>query len=321
MTGEREEGGEPFALKYGALEALLTELVGARDGAVLTRFRKLRPKFAADGLLTETGNRVSYDLTRVLAICAIYEINALSIPQGHAVDIVVANWPEVAKACLAAWRGTEAGHGAAPAGSPVVRIYVDAINESPGQGSWASVDADAVARIPHVALDCRPLVDAVSAAAERSGQSERLVLAFAELDGTFGWDSPGESDPLRLPRRLESGFFGTGPYFDRARALLSVDPEEKLHSRQKARLQALLGYLEEPAPIDSWKRFIGTDESETRLIHTLAARGRALGLASSVIGQVAIQQIAFEDQARAIDLIGRGEAHLATLQSGGSGEA
>lgn len=309
MNKSRSGDQGVFTLKYGAVEALLVELTGGTGNAIVTRFRKLRPKFAADGLLSETGNNVSYDLTRILAICATYELNSLAIPQGSAVGIVVANWPEVARACLTAWHAaSNQGLAGNEKRSSVVRIHIDALNESPEDGSWASLEPDAVPDSPHVALDCRPVVDAVIAAAERSGQSARLAQAFVEVESTFGWEALDEGDPERLPRRKESDFFGTGPYFDRARILLAVEPGKQLHRRRAAHLQAVLDYLEMPAPIDSWKRFIGTDPGRPRLVHMLAAWGVSLELKSTTIGQVETLHTVSFDRAAALDLISRGAA-------------
>ncbi|TPG16731.1 hypothetical protein EAH87_13875 [Sphingomonas koreensis] len=314
MSKARDDHDKPFALRYGALEVLLTQLTGASTNAIVSRFRKLRPKFASDGLLTETGNRVSYDLTRVLAICATYELNSLSIPQGHAVDIVVANWPEIARACITAWdQRSHVGPNSARERSATVRIYIDAIQESPEEGSWASVASDPKPGTPHITLDCRPVIDALITAADASDQAEELTLAFAELESTFGWEALKEGDPERLPRRKGSDFFGTGPYFDRACVLLAVEPGQKLHRRRAARLQAVLDYLEEPAPIDSWKRFIGTDEGRPRLVHMLAAWGVALGLNSITIGDVGTLNISSFDCEAAFDLVQRGEKHVAKL--------
>lgn len=317
MNTSRPGDQSVFTLKYGAVEALLAVLMGGTGNAIVTRFRKVRPKFAPDGLLSETGNNVSYDLTRILAICETYELNALAIPQGSAVGIVVANWPEVARACLTAWH---AAAGQEPSAdhkrSSVVRIHIDALNESPEDGSWASLEPDAAHDSPFVTLDCRPVVDAVIAAAERSGQSARLAEAFVEIESTFGWETLDEGDPERLPRRKESDFFGTGPYFNRARILLAVEPGKKLHRRRAAHLQAVLDYLEMPAPIDSWKRYIGTDPGRPRLVHMLAAWGVSLKLKSRTIGQVETLRMASFDRAAALDLIDRGEEHVARLVSG-----
>ncbi|TPG40592.1 hypothetical protein EAH79_11910 [Sphingomonas koreensis] len=317
MNKSRSGDQGVFALKYGAVEGLLVELTGGRGNSIVTRFRKLRPKFAADGLLSETGGNVSYDLTRILAICATYELNALSIPQGSTVEIVVANWPEIARGCLTAWHEAQCR---GPVGekkrTSVVRIYIDALNGSSEDGSWASILPDAMPGVPHLALDCRPMVDSVTAAAERSGQSDRLAQAFVELESTFGWDCLYEGDPERLPRRKNSDFFGTGPYFERARVLLAVEPGEELHRRRAARLQAVLDYLEMPAPIDSWKRFVGTEPGRPRLVHMLAAWGVGLKLKSVMIGDVATIQTASLDRAAALDLIRRGEEHVAKLVEG-----
>jgi len=304
---------EPFALKFGELQPLLTRLLGASEALVLSRFRKLRPKFAADGLLTETGNWVSYDLTRVLAICATFEINALSVPQGHSVDIVVGNWPELAKAFLMSWRSIDSAKGQAQPAATYIRIHVDALGRDPVEGSWASVEDGAPAATPYIALDCTPIVVAVAAAAEDAGKAGPLAAAFEELESTFGWEDLKEADACRRPLRSKSDFFGTGPYFKRARALLAADPNVPMHARSRARLQAMLDYLETPAPIDSWKRFIGTEANKPRLVHLLAACGAGLGLQSNMIGHSGVLHSAFDDPEAAIRLIERGEKRAAEL--------
>lgn len=304
---------EPFALKFGELEPLLTRLLGTNQALVLSRFRKLRPKFAADGLQTETGNWVSYDLTRVLAICATFEINALSVPQGHSVDIVVGNWPEFAKTFLKAWRGIRAVGQSADNAPSTIRIYVNALGRNPIEGSWASVEDDAPIGVSHIALDCRVIVDAVASAAEQAGKKDQLADAFDELEITFGWEVMTEHDAERLPRRRGSDFFGTGPYFARARALLAAEPDMPIDARSRDRLQATLDYLEKPAPIDSWKRFIGTDVHKPRLVHRLAAWGAGLGLRSNTIGLSGTLQSAFDDRDETIRLIERGEKRAAEL--------
>ena len=305
---------EVFALKYGAVETLLGDVTGGSAKAIVTRFRKLRPKFAADGLLSETGNNLNYDLTRVIAIWATYELNALSIPQGSAVEIVVSNWPEIARAALTAWHtATTRSQADNEARSPVVRIYIDTLSGSTEDGSWASLQLDAIPGSPHVTLDCAPVVDAVIAAAERSKQDARLAQAFLEIESVFGWDELDEGHPERLPTRKKSDFFGTGPYFDRARALLAVELGQKLHRRRANRLQAVLDYLETPAPIDSWKRFIGTEPGRPRLVHMLAAWGVSLGLKSAMIGKVEIFHDTSLDREAAFDHIQRGETRVVKL--------
>lgn len=314
MTKGQDAGAEPFALKYGAVEALLGELVGGRDNAIVTRFRKLRPKFAGDGILSETGSNVRYDLTRTLGICATFGLNSLGIPQGHAVDLVVANWPEIARACLIAWK-VATGDDSFDDGtwSPVIRLYVDALNDAPRIGSWASLHPMPVPGRPHVTLDCIPIIDAIRDAAASTGQADRLASAFADIDRTFGWDALKETDPTRLPARPESGFFGTGPYFDRARVLVSVIHGTGLRLRERQHLQAILDYLESPPPIDAWKQFIGTEPGEPRLYHLLSAWGLELGLKSKLLASEILRGTGFPNDAPALDLIGRGEARIAEL--------
>lgn len=314
MKKSRSGDQEVFALKYGAVESLLGDLTGGSGKSIAIRFRKLRPKFAADGLQSETGNNLSYDLTRVLAIWATFELNALSIPQGSAVEIVVANWPEIARACLTAWHeASNVGRAGTRKRSSVVHIHIDALNETVGNGSWASLQPDAMAGSPYIVVDCAPAIDAVVAIAEQFEQGDRLEQAFVELETTFGWENLDEGDPERLPRRKESDFFGTGPYFERARMLISVEPGEKLHHRRVARLQAVLDYLENPAPIDSWKRYIGTEPGRPRLVHLLAAWGVALKLSSATIGKVEVLHTASFNRKAMLDLLQRGEEHVAKL--------
>ncbi|THD34443.1 MAG: hypothetical protein E7773_14740 [Sphingomonas sp.] len=304
-----------FTLSYGGVEEFLLELTGAPLAPIASRFRKLRPKFAPDGLLTRPGTRIGYDLSRVLSIGAVYSLNALAIPLGHAVDLVVANWPEIARSCLKA-------HGAAEtaAWKPTLRIYVDAlapdtVDGQPGPASFATASSDGPEGISHLVLDCQTIVDLLAVIAERhDAVSGALDAAYGELERTFGWDTPAERAPPVVPSRVASGFFGTGPYFERARALLAVDDGEQVGPLERMRLQSHLDYIETPPPVDGWKQFIGTDAAKPRLNQRLAAWGYGLGLKSSVIGQTDVLQSAWADRAATLDLIARGERRLSKLR-------
>lgn len=307
---------ERFAISYGMLERLLVRLVDGSQNSVASRFRKLRPKFADDGLLTKPGNRVSYDLSRTLAIGAIYQINQLTIPQGHAVDLVVTNWPEIANGCLNAW-------GEATRTSSIVRIFVDAFQSAEdGQSapaSWATVTGASPCNLPHISIDCRMLVDELESLVEATGTDrEPLAEAFNSLQRDFGALIRDGNEAPPIPSRAEPGFFGSGPYFQRARALLSPNLAASFGKGERARLQAYLNYLENPAPIDSWKRFIGTEPGSGRLVHMLAAWGAELGLASKLIGNVNTLRDATLSRDGALDLIERGEARLSCLIGGSS---
>ncbi len=122
-----------------------------------------------------------------------------------------------------------------------------------------------------------------------------------------------EEDAPILPQRADSDFFGTGPYFDRARALLGHEPDAYLHPNVAPRLQAFLDYLEEPAPIDSWKRYIGSSSEEPRLVHILAAWGADLGLQPRSFGAEILKAACRRDRAYALTLIKSGEEVAAQL--------
>lgn len=300
-----------FVLQYGDLEKLLLDLGMGPQSSIASRFRKLRPKFARDNLLSKTGNRVSYDLTRVLSICAIFQLNSMGVPQGDAVSIVISNWPEIARAFLLASRSSEASREEAdPLSDGLVQIYVDAFPLSaPAPTSWASIAEVPPIRISHIVLDCRPIFACLGTVGPEAVQ--QLPRALEELERTFGWERLGESEAPRLPERLDSGFFGSGPYFERARVLVAMRDPTKLPTFELERLQAYLTYVEAPPPIDSWKQYIGTGPGEPRLIHLLAVCGLELGLKSRAVGSDTLRVAAFPSAARALDLIERGEAHLA----------
>lgn len=308
------EGSPTFALQFGDMRNLLERLEMGSQASIASRFRKLRPKFASDNLLSKRGNWVEYDLTRILSICTVYFVNSTAIPQGDAVPIVIHNWPEIARACLAANRAMEAGDAAGV--EAVVRIYVDAFpfNDA-APSSWSTGAEASLTGVPHIVLDCRPIVGALRA---MFADDRRLQPAFDEIDRTFGWEKLGQNDAPRHPFRLESGFFGTGPYFERARSLLSVADPGFLRTRERLRLQAHLDYLEAPPPIDAWKQFIGTDSGKPRLHHMLSAWGLELGLKSTRLASEVLRATTFPSNERALDLIERGERYLAGVAAEGA---
>jgi hypothetical protein len=69
------------------------------------------------------------------------------------------------------------------------------------------------------------------------------------------------------------GFLDEGPYPDRAKALLNAPVatiNKKVGEMARARLQMLVDYLMQPAPIDEWKAEIGDAEDRPRLRHLIA---------------------------------------------------
>lgn len=316
MMGEQKaiEIERDFALRYSAMVEFLAATTDGTQKSIESRFRKLRPKFAPDNLLTSPGIRVEYDLTRVLAIGAIYALNALGLAQGHAVDIVVANWPEIALGYAAAWREHSKQLGTDDDTPSLVSIYVDAFDEGrdgrdTALASWASNTESDPIDLSHVLLDCGPLVSALSCIADKANQQSTLRAAFEELGADF-------SAPVAIPREISgksgSAFFSTGPYFDRARTVLASEPGRKLSRRKVARLQTYLQYLEVPPSIDAWKAIIGREAGGPRLHQMLAAWGVRLGLQSSVVAGEAMVDAAF-DRAGALSLIESGEAALSAL--------
>jgi hypothetical protein len=306
------DGG--FALRFSAMVDFLAVTTDGSQKSIESRFRKLRPKLAADNLLTTPGIRVEYDLTRILAIGSIYSLNALGLAQGHAVDIVVGNWPEIARGCIAAWRRQVVALATDDESHSHVCIYVDAFDEGrdgrdTALASWATNDASDPVGLPHVLLDCNSLITALSRFAEAGDQDIALGSAFEELGVDF---SPPAAVPQEIAGKTGSAFFSTGPFFGRARAILESEPGRKLSRRKGARLQAFLRYLEAPPSIDAWKAIIGRDASAPRLHQMLGAWGVRLGLQSSVINGETLVDAAF-DKAGALSLIASGEARLAEL--------
>ena len=292
----------PFGLTYGQSEDLLVTLTAGKRAKIASRFRKLRPKFAADDLLTKTGNHVKYDLARVLSMGAIFTVNSLGIPQSHAVEIVVSNWPEIARACILTFRHPPA---ADVAQATTLNLYIDALDEGVGEEdiiSWGTTHDDD-SGIPHAVMDMAPILDALKAHGHRD--DARLDAAFNSLEEEFGWGVRSPDAVPLLPARIESEFFGTGPYFQRARALMSFAVGSTITSRQELRLQTFLDYLESPPPVDAWKQYIGADERAPRLVHILGARGAALGLRSKNV--VTETLVAASDDGAAARLIALGE--------------
>lgn len=310
MPGTLISSDKTFTIGYGLLEGLLQDIVGGRNGVIVSRFRKLRPKLAADGLLTETGNHVAYDLKRILAISAIFQLNALAIPQAHAADIVVKNWVEVVQAYLQAQAVATRQSSTSLRSEAILHIHIDALTDSPEVTSWASVQTEDKSGTSHLAIDCHRVVALLIPLGERLPDgSQRLSAAFDELRQDFGPATGEKSNYALVSKPIEGSLFSDGPYFARARALLSAEPSADRHSLTTSRLQAYLDYLENPAPVERWKSHLGTKAEEPRLGHFLSAWGVEIGLSSNIIGSVDILQTAAMSRQQALELISGGERH------------
>lgn len=283
-----------FAIGYGELENRLADLGGTDGDAIRTRFRKLRLKPFLDDIQTGTGKRVRYDLPRSLAIMATFELNGLLFPQGQSVWMVERAWPEFCRAAIAG--AVEAGilprPRAMPASAgPLVTLFPDAF----ASGAQAEVLAARIgpddmeaAGAPLVVVDARRFVAALAPDAENPPAG--LSAALGRLELAFGWTAPALPGGVTRLSEFDRGggtFLERGPFFERATALLSAPAkafgEASPHTR--ARLQALLDYVLDPAPVDQWKGFVG-DERPTggpglRLRQLLSEFGSVRGLEPS----------------------------------------
>jgi hypothetical protein len=303
-------------MQYGELEDLLVSVVGGHREKVISRFRKLRPKFAADMLLSRPGTRVTYDLSRILSICAVYLVNSITIPQGQAVDVVIANFPEIARGSLRAWEGIQSGDGGNRI-QAVVHICVDAFDSAwerePSGATWATLGPLTLDGGAKIALDCFHIVSHLVEHQEKHDGCERLTDGFTELARSYGWSDGLEGEAEVIPTRRGSTFFSTGPYFGRARAILAQSPQQKLSSQRRAMLQSHLNYVERPPPIDAWKKHLGTEERSPRLCHLVAVWGAELSLQSSIAGPEVLKAASYPSNIRALALIEFGERKLAEL--------
>lgn len=272
-------------LSYTALERLIVDLHRAQPEAIRARFRKLRLRPFPDDIRSGRGARVAYDLSRIIAILAVFELNSLHVPQGHAAAIVEATWPEWCRACIAA--ACEQDLMARPRDMPrrsvaTVTILPDAFATEP-----AAVAARATEPAPQtvaasgarICVDVSRLVSALAGVVPaRQGE---LAAAFAELELSHGWTRrtfPTQSELAEVARGR--GFLEEGPYVQRALALLDaeLDYQGIVVEQQRARMQAFLEYIEDPAPIDAWKVVTGIDAGSPRLGHLLLAWAIGIGL-------------------------------------------
>lgn len=302
MNNEGDEVGSPNleantasawpSMRYGDLEYVLVEVTGGDKRSVLGRFRNLRQLPFPDAIKIGTGNHVKYDLPRVLAFCAVYSINALLIPQSHAVALVRETWPELVRGFIAS--AVEMGLAERPHEMPkdisaVVSILPDGFAPEDRTANTAAnlpLTTQAEAVVADLRIDCAALMAIVASRLDNGLYEGGAVSAFRDLDRSFGW-SRGAVPHRATAADMFSGsnFLDRGPYLERAAAFLQIaatlptkddDPPARNRSVQAA--QNLLEYLARPVPIDEWKGEIGTKDGRPRLKHFIAAVGGASGL-------------------------------------------
>lgn len=320
---DRAASGWP-GLRYGELEKLLVAQTGGDQRSVLARFRNLRQMPFPDAIKTGTGNKVEYDLPRVLALSTVFELGAMTIPQSQAVAIVRDTWPELVRGLVAA--AVELGHLDRPRGMPrdataIVTILPDGFAPAgapAATASWKSVDGkEGHESVISLRVDCRASLARIVEHVPGSSDGRALALALADLDRTFGW-SPGDVPHRGATRDLFAGasFLDRGPYLERAAALLRVavvqtgekTPLAALRGRSMRSAQNLLDYLGKPSPVDVWKGEIGTEEGRPRLKHLLAAVAEDVGLEPVEKWPATITGTAISPAAQAAALIQRATA-------------
>lgn len=284
-------------MRFGALEDMLVELTGGEQQSVVGRFRKLRLMPFPDAIRNGLGNRIEYDLARVLALCAAFELNALLIPQSHAVSIVRSIWPELVRGFITAAVGLDIMDRPArmPADlSSIVAIEIDGFAPAGDPEATASnlsvrvTKSATTGRTVAVRFDCAPLVASLAARMDKNaGDAAEALAAFTDLERSFGW-SEGPIPHRASVSELLAGtsFLDRGPYLERAAAFLRIaatlivtrEAEKPVRARSHRAAQLLLDYLGRPSPIDQWKGEIGTEEGRPRLKHYLAAVGEMAGL-------------------------------------------
>lgn len=284
-------------MRFGALEDMLVELTGGEQQSVVGRFRKLRLMPFPDAISNGPGNRIEYDLARVLALCTAFELNALLIPQSHAVSIVRSTWPELVRGSIAAAVRLDIldrPEGMPPDMSSIVAIEIDGFARAGDPEATASnltvriAGAAQTGRTVAVRFDCAPLVASLAGPPDKkTGYADEVHAAFRDLERTFGW-SVGPIPHRALVSELLAGtsFLDRGPYLERAAAFLRIatslmaarEAEKPVRARSHRAAQSLLDYLGRPSPIDQWKGEIGTEGGRPRLKHYLAAVGEMAGL-------------------------------------------
>lgn len=284
MTGSA--GAAWPGLSYAALEAMIVGLHDADPEAVRARFRKLRLRPFPDDIRSTRGVRVAYDLPRVIAILAVFELNALYVPQGHAVSLVESTWPEWCRAAIAA--AADVGHMPRPHEMPrwssaTVTVLPDAFGSEVRAVAAYSTESDArlsTSPGPVIKTDVTRLIAAIRASAT-DANGAALATAFVGLERSHGWTHKSFPTRLELAEIARGrGFLEEGPYLPRARALLDakLDDDGQVVATQRARLQAMLDYVDAPVPVDAWKANVGTAEGEPRLGHLLQAWSAGIGL-------------------------------------------
>lgn len=283
-----------FALPYGDLESLLSNLVGAEPTKVRSRYRKLRLRPFPDDIQSGTGVRVKYNLRRVLAIAAVFQLNNLYVAQGHAASIVEAAWPELCRALLVAANDCallpSLENKPALAG-PILEIGCFAISagNTPfiDTATVREIDVQRLAIRPSLAFNLTQLLQALSCWADERGGVTRqsLIHSLRELEADYGWGHITLADGHYSDVLVADSFLADGPFLNRSLMLLEATPsmfDPQASPAARLRLQSIYTYLESPAPIDAAKAALGLSKDE-RLERYLHFYARAMGLATKEI--------------------------------------
>lgn len=277
-------GAAAFALSYGALERTIAGINATDPEAIRIRFRKLRLRPFPRDIRTGTGVRVRYDLSRSIALATVFELNSLWLPQGSAVSIVERAWPEICRAaiCAAADLGLVKLPPATPSGAgPIVTFMPDGFAPPNAADVVAARVGDRMASTGSgLRLDIGRQISALASAVDTGDPG----AAFAELGTKFGWTRPHDTVASGRPA---GDFLDDGPYFDRAEALLGLardtdadadaDADAAANVAPSDRMQAIVDYLANPAPVDVWKANLGTAADRPRLGHLLMAFAKLRG--------------------------------------------
>lgn len=272
-----------FSVSYGELEDLLAKLNQTSREQIRVRFRKLRLRPFPGDIRTGTGIPVEYDLPRALAIIVAFELNALLLPQGQAVDLVERSWPEVCRAALGASivRDIIGRPARMPAnGGPILLLLPNAFGRSDEAhvlAARACAPEETAPGLPAVLIDLRRVIDALAGC---SGDTSAIAAALDELNATFGWSDVSFSRTAQR-RSRDPSFLNRGPFLERAEVFLTTPDaffDKESSPAEALRLQLLFEYLLEPSPIDADLALLGISDGAPWLGLLIAAFGSAKGL-------------------------------------------
>lgn len=279
-----------FSIPYGELERLIANSLGTTPALVRSRFRKLRNRPFPDDIRSGTGVKVQYNLRRAIALATTFQLNNLYIPQGHAVGMVEAVWPELCRAFIFA--ANQIGLLSRLEGVPTgAGRFVEIGCAAVSAGEALSLDAATVSDIdvgrlsirPAIALDAGSFLEALASWAAERGPLARdaLIGELVALERDYGWCRPRAASADFLVVATNTSFLEDGPYLDRANILLEATPvmfDAKAKPAARLRLQSIYDYLVCPAPVDAIKSDMRLSKDGAPLSRYLHFYARDMGL-------------------------------------------